>query len=371
MNNTGYQKEKERSIQSALGEQLRKHSLEIMDEITYEIALSAKKLTTNFLGDVFRNIFSIERSCEYSYPVVFQLGESTDLILYERLNPLQLKHLPFYIMNEEVLAKSFHPMREMNFVVFIDLSLSMLYRWPLIKMAAMDKYVSGNRIREIKETSRKTKLYALKYLSYAFIDSALQNGFKTNIVFFSNRTGHQISSTRDRKLPSFVLHHIDEYFLKTYARALSSDRYSENGGYLDVLMNFLGKKKKCIVLFLSDFLDGIEEIKPYLIELNYKSPLIVGVINDPYEIEFPSRKFIDPVTVTHEHCKNMERDLEGEVRLSSSLIKKYNAKSRRRRKDIFDFLGERRITHMDIQTQDNDKIPLKLQELNTDLLGEL
>lgn len=368
---TAHQEEKQRQLRSTLGSQLNKNSRQIIDEVTQEIVLTAKKLTNMFLGDAFRNVFSLEKSCEYAAPIVFELGQDTDLIMYERLNPLQLQYLPYYIMNEEIMAKSFHPMREINFVIFIDMSLSMLYRWPLLTLAAKNEYVSLGQAKDIKDKCRKTKLYALKYLSYAFLDSAIQNDFKASTIFFSNQSEHEVQAASDKMFPAFALHHIDEHFLKVYTKAVTTERYSEAGGCLKPLLNFIHKRKKCVVLFLSDFLDGIEELKPYLIELNSRVPLVMGVINDPYEIEFPSRKMITPITISHEHCKNMEENIDEEVRLSQKTIKKYNLTAAERRRNIFDFFNRRKIKFLDIQTQNNDMIPQKLQKFNAQLVGEL
>ncbi len=367
---TTHQEEKQRQLRSTLGRQLNKNSGQVIDEITQEIVLTAKKLTNMFLGDAFKNIFSLEKSCEYAAPTVFELGQDTDLIMYERLNPLQLQYLPYYIMNEEIMAKSFHPMREINFVIFIDMSLSMLYRWPLIALAAKDEYISLEQATDIKNKCRDTKLYALKYLSYAFLDSAIQNDYKASAIFFSNQTEHEVQSASDKMFPAFTLHHIDEHFLKVYAKAVTTERYSETGGCLKPLLNFIHKRKKSVVLFLSDFLDGIDELKPYLNELNSRVPLVVGMINDPYEVEFPSRKMITPITITHEHCNNMEDNLDEEVRLSQKTIKTYNLNAAKRRKNIFDFFNRRKIKFLDIQTQNNDRIPQKLQKFNAQLTGE-
>jgi hypothetical protein len=244
----------------------------------------------------------------------------------------------------------------------------MLYRWPLLKLASTDKNLSVDQVDKLKTLCRKTKLYALKYLTYAFIDSAIQNNFKVSVTFFSNRMQHEAAGACDKRFPYFVLHHIDEHLIDSYAKAVGNDRYSEAGGYLKTLINFMHKRKKCFVLFLSDFLDGIEEIKPYLIELQYKAPLVMGIINDPFEIKFPSRNIFTPVTITREHCKNIEQDLEGGVRLSSELIRKYNSKAAERRNNMFEFFNNRKIKYLDIQTQDNGKIPHLLQKFNAQLL---
>ncbi len=367
----GLRENKEQAVREIFGEQLRKGSEDIMAEITNEIVLTAKKLTRMFLGDVFRDTFSTERSCEFSAPVVFEIGGSTDLILFDRLSPQQLKNLPLFIMNEEVLAKSFNPMRELNFVIFADMSLSMLYRWPLTKLAAAGQFVYGDQIKDIKESCRQTKLYALKYMTYAFLDSAIQSGFKASVTFFNNRQEHVIQAANDNRFPSFALHYMDEHFQKLYTEAISDDKYVEQEGYLDMLTNFVHKHKKCVVLFLSDFLEGIEDIKPYLLELSYRCPVVMGVINDPLEIEFPQQKLSSPVTLSYEHCKNMEADLEQEVRLSNDMIKEHNAKAAERRHDMFNFFSHHKIRYLDIQTQNNHKIPQMLQELTILLLGEL
>jgi hypothetical protein len=368
MKTSQYQREQE--AKATIRGQIKRHSNEIVKEIKNEIILMAKKVATIFLGDVFRNIFSLEKSIEYSRPYVFQMGDDTDQILYDRLNSHQINNLPYYIINEEVLAKSYRPTREANFVVLIDLSMSMLYRWPLIKLATANKFLSLHQVDAIKEQCRQTKLYALKYLTYAFIDSAIQNDFKVRVVLFSNQIQQEIKENNDKRFPAFVLNHIDEHLIDSYAKAVSKDRYSEVGGYLTTLANTMHKRKRCFVLFLSDFLDGIEELKPYLIELQYKIPLIMGVINDPYEINFPSRKFMTPVTVTHEHCKNFEQDMEREVRLSNKHINEFNSMAEKRRKDIFEFFNKRKIKYLDISTQNNDKIPHILQKFNAQLLEE-
>jgi len=360
---------KEAGRRATLEKTLKTHSREIMEEINGEIALNAHKLSNLFLADIIRALFGVERTCEHTSPIIYEMSQDSDLILLDKLNSLQLEKLPFYILNEEVLAKNLQPIIEIEFIALIDLSLSMLYRWPLMNLAFAERFVSTGEMEELKRKCRKTKLYALKYLAYAFLQAALQNGFQTKAIFFGNQMEHEVRAGKDRNFPAFALHYIDEHYQKVYGQAVTSSRYSEIGGYLNAIMKATYNRKKFIVFIISDFLDGIENIKPYLIELNHKRPIIAAVVNDPFEVKFPPRKFLTPVTLTHEHCKNMEQNLGEEIRLSRDLINDYNSTAARRRQDLFDFFNSQRIRHLDIQTQDNHKIPKKIEELDLMILG--
>lgn len=351
-------------VSSILG----RHSRELMDEINSEIAFSAKKISENLLTAVFRSIFRVERSCEADEPSIFQIGDDTDLILFNRLNAVQLQKLPFYIMNEEVLIRSFQLTTDIEFILMVDLSLSMLYRWPLFHLAYTGEYVSLQGINDIKEKCRQSKLYALKYLCYAFLTSALQNNFNVKIIFFSNGIDHEVSSGRDRQFPPFALNYMDDHYLRLYERISGQPNYSEVGGYTNMAFKALHRRKRCSIFILSDFQDGIEEIKPYLADINYRHYLILGLIEDPFEIEFPSRQPLTPITVTREHCKNLEENLGEELRLTSNVIRNYNTKARQRRKDMLNFFDHENIKYLDINTQHNNQIPGRIEELNLQLL---
>ncbi len=349
---------------------LQKSSKEILEEINYELSLLTHRFATNFLTDVFRSIFSVEKSLEMIEPRVFTVDDDPGQIIFKRLNSFQVQHLPFSITNDEVLCKNYKLFSDIDFAVFVDLSLSMLYRWTLTRDISAQIVRNDQEIRLILDQLRKTKLYALKYICCTFLYSSINNAFKINFVPFGSDILMEKRSQKDLHFPAFVLDFIDEHFQEVYKKVMEDARYSETPGLENALIRALKLKKKSILLFISDFLDHNQEIESYLFDLKIKHSLLVAVINDPYEMEIPYPRW-QPLNKSWEHTKNIEQNIRKRVILSKENIVSYNQNARERRNRLLNFLRDEKIHHLDLVSHENRNIPGKLEKLNLDILQGL
>lgn len=348
--------------------EIRKRTSEkILEEVNYEIGLLSHRFSTSFLTDVFRSIFNVEKSMEMIEPRVFTVDDDPGQILFKRLNPFQLKHLPFAVTNEEVLCKNYKLFSDIDFALFLDLSLSMLYRWSLTKDIAARTQRNEKETQLVTAQLKQTKLYALKFICCAFLYSAINHGFKINFVPFSSDVLIEKKSHKEMHFPAFVLNYIDEHFDEVYRHVIEDVHYAEFSGLENAFNRALKLKKRSILLFISDFLDDVEEIKSYLFDLNIRHSLLVALINDPYEVRIPYYGW-QPLNKSWEHSKNIEQNIRQRVILSRANIKDYNQKAGQRRKRILDFLDNEKIPHLDLITNENQNIPGKLEKLNLEIL---
>lgn len=328
----------------------------------------AYRLSTSFLSDVFRSIFNVEKSTELIEPRVFTVDDDPGQIVFGRLNPFQIEHLPFAIINDEVLCKNFKLFSDIDFAVFVDLSLSMLYRWSLTRDVFAKIARTGKEVVLVKEQLCQTKLYALKYLCCAFLYAAINKSFKTSFVPFSEHVLMEKKSQRDLYFPAFVMNFIDEHFDGVYKKIEQNENYGEESGLANAVTRALKLKKRSIVLFISDFLDDTTETRALLFDLKLRHSLLVAVINDPYEVKVPSDKLWRPLNKSWEHTKNIEKNTRRRIILTEENIQEYNQNAQARRNRLFKFLRDEKIPHIDLVTDQNQRIPEKLEKLNLEIL---
>ena len=348
---------------------LGKHTKEILEEVNYEISLLAYRLSVSFLSDVFRSIFNVEKSLEVVEPRVYTMDDDPDQIIFERLSAFQLDHLPLALTNDEVLCKNYKLFSDIELFLFADLSLSMLYRWFLTKDSVAQVTRSDEEATRVKSQIQRTKLYALKYMCCVFLYAAINNAFKINFIPFSKDILLEKKSHKDLHFPAFVLNHIDEHFLDVYNKVLRDATYAEESGLVNVFIRASKLRKRSVVLFVSDFLDDLETIKPYLFDLKIRHSLLIIVVNDPYEVAIPVRGLrFRPLNTTWEHAQNIEQDIRKRVVLSRGHIADFNSRAKERRQRLFTFLRDEKIPYLDLITDQNQTIPAKLETLNLDIL---
>jgi hypothetical protein len=348
---------------------LKKQLKELLDEINYEISLSAHRLSTNFLSDVFRSIFSIEKSLESIEPKTYAADDDPELILLNRLTPFQYHHLPFAIYNNDILCKNYKLFSDIEFLILADLSFSMLYRWCLTRYTFTDSCIDELNFNRLLKQQKMTKMYALKFICSVFVYSAMKNAFKINFVPFNENILLRKKVHNDNNFPAFILNYIDDHNRDIYQQLLQNVNYSENPGLENVIIHALKSKKRSTILLISDFLDECNHFESYMLDLKLRHSVMVVIINDPFEIHFPQEKRLLHLNKSWEHLKNnLEKNISQRILLSRENIDQFNINAMTRRKKLFAFLKRERIPYLDLVTNENESIPIKLEKLNFEIL---
>jgi hypothetical protein len=258
---------------------------DIIRAVNREVSLKAKKFSDQLLSSVFRTIFRVERALEFAEPEVFQLEHDPERIAWSRLDSYKLGNLPVAIANEEVCANRYQTFTEYDFIALVDVSRSMMLNWWPIYGATNTGSVSSPRAKLFT-----SKLYFMKYILLSFLHAAQKNKFNRWVKFFGRNRLVTYSSRDDSQLEESVLNHIDMHF-----GALAQSSEGESPMLPEVLREVLEHKKRCIVLCISDFMDGVRllgkrglghaklalsDFVPYLAEIAYRHKMLVFRIND-------------------------------------------------------------------------------------------
>ncbi len=265
---------------------------EILGRINEEILLKAYKLADTLLTSLFRSIFRIQQSIEFTEPEIYQPGDSPDRILWSKVSSYQVRNLALSIAHEEIFAKRFQAEREYEFVILADVSRSMMLKWWRIYGSALIKDKDKTPI-QIKDLIA-SKLYLLKYILTAFLRAAQKNNFTCKVIFFGGGPTPIEFSVKDKSaLEKALFIHIDNHFYK-----LAQNNKPEPPSLPTVLREQIVYQRNRFILCLSDFTDGItfigkneprledRQIIPYFIDLAYKYRMVAVRINDKRETEF-------------------------------------------------------------------------------------
>jgi hypothetical protein len=259
---------------------------DIIRAINREVSLKAKKFSDQLLSSVFRAIFRVEQALEFAEPEVFQLEHDPERIAWSRLDSYKLRNLSIAIANEEVCANRYQTFTEYDFVVLVDVSRSMMLDWWAI-------YDAPNAGSVPQAKLFKSKLYFLKYILLSFLHAAQKNKFNCWVKFFGRNRVVTYSSRDDSHLEESILSHIDLHF-----KSLAKSDKGETPMLPEALQEVLDHKKRCIVLLISDFMDGarlfdnkglghaklgLPDFVPYLAEIAYRHKMLVFRINDARE----------------------------------------------------------------------------------------
>ena len=280
--------------------------LDILRRINRDIALRASRFADALLTGAFRSIFRVEKAYEITDPEVFQLEYEPSRILWSRLNEYQLSNLPIAIANEEVLASRYQMFTEYDFLIIADVSQSMMLEWRQIYGDRSSEtggvtagtYVEREIFRRLEQWKWKipgdrTKLFLLKYLLASFLHAARSNDFFSYVILFGGTSEPRMyDSHQDPNLEETVLNHIDKHCSHTVRHGAREEPMIGKA-----LRNVLARKRRAIVLCISDFMDCLQHIdegQPRLqiaevvlpiAEIAARHPTVVLQVNHVSEIE--------------------------------------------------------------------------------------
>lgn len=225
---------------------------DVLRRMNRQISLRATKFANTFLSGIFRAIFRIEKASEFTDLEVFQLDDDPSRIMWSRLNTYQLSNMAKAMANEEVVARRYQLFTEYDFVLVADVSRSMLVNcWNLY---GGKSYVDNiEDMRESLEYYRKTKMYILKYTIASFLHAARSNKFTSWVSLFGGNKIMEFNSNDDYNLEEVILPRIDEHF----ERLVESEQ-TEEPMMAKALQQLSKRKRRCIILCISDFIDCVE-----------------------------------------------------------------------------------------------------------------
>ncbi|HHT9126403.1 MAG TPA: hypothetical protein ACFYD6_11385 [Candidatus Brocadiia bacterium] len=225
---------------------------DLLRRMNRQISLRATQFANTLLSGVFRAIFRIEKAYESAEPETFQLDDDPERIVWSRLNDYQLSHLAISIANEDVVARRFQLFTEYDFVLVIDVSRSMLVNcWSIY--GGRPHSDQTREMEESLESLRKTKIYMMKYASASFLHAARNNKFTSWVTLLGGDRIQEFNSRDNYNLEEFILHRLDEHF----GRLVDSGQ-TEKPMLDKALQQIARKKRRCIILCISDFMDCVE-----------------------------------------------------------------------------------------------------------------
>lgn len=272
---------------------------EVLRRINREVSLRASRFANTFLSGVFRAIFQIEKAYEFAEPEVFGLDHEPDRMLWKRLDGYQLMYLPLAIANEDVLVSRYQLFTEYDFVIVADISQSMmLYWWGIYGGQPLpgqdtDSITNDMETRRWKIPGDKTKLFLMKYTLSSFLHAAKTNEFSSCVLLAGGDRVTIYNSRQEPNLEEAVLGYIDEH----YERQVSCGM-EEHPFIIQALRQVLARRRRAIVLCISDFMDtlqcindrhaprvSISAIMSPLVEISACHRLLVLQVNDRRELE--------------------------------------------------------------------------------------
>jgi hypothetical protein len=222
---------------------------EVLRRINREVSLRATRFANAMLSGVFRAIFRIEKAYEAAEPEVFQTDHDTDRILWSRVSPWHLDHLPLAIANEDVLASRYQLFTEYDFVVVADISQSMMLHWWHVYAGRDD----GANLPTWRVCGDRTKLFFLKYTLASFLNAARTNDFVSFVYLVGNGAVRQRDSRREPDLSDTLLVDIDRH-----CRDMAEGQGPEPARLRDALRRIAARRRRAIVLCISDFTDALQ-----------------------------------------------------------------------------------------------------------------
>lgn len=232
-----------------------------MKRMNREVSVRASRFANTLLSGVFRAIFLIEKAYEFSEPEVFEVDHEPDRMMYSRLDSYRLSNLPLAIANEDVLASRYQLFTEYDFVVVADVSQSMmLYWWGVYGGAplpghSVESLIAAVETHKWKTPGDRTKLFLLKYTLASFLHAARTNEFFSYVLLAGGDGVEVHDSRREPHLDETLLERIDEH----YERLVRSGG-DERPHLADALKQVLARRRRAIVLCISDFADCLQHI---------------------------------------------------------------------------------------------------------------
>jgi hypothetical protein len=210
-----------------------------------------------------------------------------------------MRNLAVAVANEDVLASRYHVFTEYDFVVVVDVSQSMLLDWWQDYGGETERDAESPEQDSRREKSRDhTKLYMLKYTLASFLCAARINDYFTYVLLAGGGRVRAHDSRQDPHLEELVLTRIDEHF----RQLVYLDR-EEPPSLAEAIRRVVSRKRRAIVLCISDFLDTLEYplgatprlplrgILEPLAQVAEQHRVLALQIVDQYEIEPPVRQW--------------------------------------------------------------------------------
>lgn len=228
---------------------LSERNREILDEVNRLLMERARDiLSYKVRGERFRAVVHADEAMEVDGLRPYAFEDPPEHIDLARL-PVQLKHLPWALCNEDVLAKTFQRTVENEFVIVLDLSRSM--RYPLCKL--YDKLYDGGRITPKEEQIvRSGKPSLLKLVAGAFLDAAAESGFITRIVTFGY---HGIEEGQPLRRRPDLMRDLFEDVDRRFCEITATRCAHESSQYEKVVRQLMSRKG--VFLFVGDFMDAV------------------------------------------------------------------------------------------------------------------
>ena len=203
-----------------------------------DVALYAGELSRHFLAGTFMSLFHVERACELSNPEVFDIDMSPDRLETRRMSAVHWLHFSSFLLNEELLARRAVSEQEYEFVLLLDVSRSVTRGW-------FDALTNA--------TWQHHPCYRLKYVAYALLMSAFEEGFKCRVLFLDQDGTFEWVAKDDETFAFAILERIDEH-IRDRPRDIEPLWPWEA-----TLQDLAESPNQLLVALVSDFLDPVHE----------------------------------------------------------------------------------------------------------------
>ncbi len=294
---------------------------EVLFRVNGEIFETANLLSSAMLTGLFRALFRVERATEVSDIDVFTTGDDPTLLLERKMSAAHWRFFASYLANEEILVKRFNVFTEYDFIFVADLTPSMGYRW-------RDAYLGQTGRSENPDflpadlaggpPYSSTKLYLLKYLTFAFLLSAVRFGFRSRVHFFTADQTTTLTG-QNEELAFQALQHIDLHFLDDGDPEIWEAGRRQASPYESVLQCLMETRHQSVIVFASDFLDlvhrraHLDQLMPLFTELKYRHRLAVLQLNDPREVNTRDNRDDRPSSTRWAFQRDVESPDEGGI----------------------------------------------------------
>jgi uncharacterized protein (DUF58 family) len=262
----------------------------------------------------------------------------------------------------QVLAQQFIRETSRDFVVAVDVSRSMLYRYPVFDpdWAPRSQQTSSG----IVDALRQTKAHGLK-LAASLLLAGAASGFRALLVPFGDRALDPVPVPIARDAPSIVIDVIDEELAVTARAPRAMATRTDLAGVLADLLH----RRRSVVVLLSDLWHGIETQGPrattdLLLDVADRHRLLVGLLDDAFEwgrLPAPDALWMGQ---SDQHCRDLER-MEGPAwqEITRREVREFNEARAEMRRGLEAFVASRDIATVFLDVHRPESIRDSLVEL--------
>jgi len=203
-----------------------------------EVALYAGEFAQHFMAGSFSSAMYVERSSEVAEPGLFDISTEPDRLETRRMSGRHWLRFDISLLNEELLARRYVRELEYEFVLVLDISRSLTAGW-------FDALRAGRW--------RDHTAFRIKYLAYALLNSAIQEGFACRVLFMDQGRVEVRTAREDESFAFAVIEIIDELI------AERDDPPEPLWMWESVLRDLAVSSDQMLVAVVSDFLDPVQE----------------------------------------------------------------------------------------------------------------